>query len=141
MFLLNHRMFGIVASLLSLTAPPTVRDCGLGTSIFKINSVNLTPADPKPGESVALNLDYTVPSDVIVTGGQTRYDITYNFLPLAPTIEPLCQNIPCPLGPGTYLNSTYSTWPTGLSGTVNTKITWLDEVGTQLLCIGIVAKV
>jgi hypothetical protein len=134
-------MFGIVASLLSLTAPPTVRDCCLGTSIFKINSVNLTPADPKPGESVALNLDYTVPSDVIVTGGQTRYDITYNFLPLAPTIEPLCQNIPCPLGPGTYLNSTYSTWPTGLSGTVNTKITWLDEVGTQLLCIGIVAKV
>ena len=134
-------MFGIGVALLSLVVPPTVRDCGVGTSVFKINSVSLTPADPKPGENVGLNLDYTVPSGVTVTGGQAKYDITYNFLPLSPTIEPLCQDIPCPLGPGTYLNTTYSTWPTGLSGTVNTKITWLDEAGKQLLCIGIVAKV
>ena len=141
MLVVNHRMFGIGAALLSLIVPPTVRDCGAATSVFKINSVSLTPADPKPGEKVGLNLDYTVPSGVTVTGGQAKYDITYNFLPLSPTIEPLCQDIPCPLGPGTYLNTTYSTWPTGLSGTLNTKITWLDEVGTQLLCIGIVAKV
>jgi hypothetical protein len=128
-------------ALLALAVAPTLRDCGAGTSVFKINSLSLTPADPKPGEKVGLNLDYTVPAGVTVTGGQAKYDVTYNFIPLAPTTEPLCQNIPCPLGPGSYVNTTYSTWPSGSSGTVNTKITWADEASKQLLCIGIVAKV
>jgi hypothetical protein len=127
--------------LLALVVAPTVRDCGVGTSVFKINSVSLNPTDPKPGEKVGMNLDYTVPSGVTVTDGVAKYDITYNFIPLAPTTEPLCQNIPCPLGPGNYVNTTYSTWPTGIRGTVNTKITWADETSKQLLCINIAAKV
>jgi len=133
-------MLGLV-SLLALTIAPTVTDCGLDKSVFKVNSVGLLPLDPKPGERVAMNLDYTVPPGVTVTAGQAKYEITYNFIPITPTIEPLCQNIPCPLGPGTYVNSTYSNWPTGITGTVKTKITWADETGKQLLCIGIVAKV
>jgi hypothetical protein len=133
-------MLGLVG-LLALTVAPTVRDCGTSATLFKINSLSLTPADPKPGEKVGLNLDYTVPAGVTVTGGQAKYDITYNFIPLSPTVEPLCQNIPCPLGPGSYVNTTYSTWPSGIRGTVNTKITWVDEASKQLLCIGIAAKV
>ncbi len=133
-------MLGLIG-LLSLVVPPTIRDCGVGTSVFTINSLSLTPADPKPGDQVGLNLDYTVPPGVVITGGQAKYDVTYNFIPFSPTVEPLCQDVPCPLGPGTYKNTSYSAWPTGLSGTVNTKITWLDEVDTQLLCIGISAKV
>jgi len=132
-------MVGIL-SMIALSVAPTIRDCGVGTSVFKINSVSLTPTDPMPGELVAMNLDYTVPSGVTVVDGQAKYDITYNFMPFSPTIEPLCQDIPCPLGPGTYMNSTYSTWPSDLSGTVNTKITWLDMTGTQLLCIRLTAN-
>ena len=133
-----------MVSLLSLALvvlPPVLTNCGTATTVFKINSMSLSPANPIPGELVALNLDYTVPEGVMVTGGQATYAVTYNFLPLAPTIEPLCQNIPCPLGAGTYQNSSSSTWPTGLSGSVNTKITWADDTGTPLLCINLAAKV
>jgi hypothetical protein len=129
-------MMGLLA-FLALAVPPTVRDCGVGKSVFKIHSVSITPSDPSPGDKVALNLDYTVPNGVVITSGQTKYDVTYNFLPVYPTIEPLCQNIPCPLGPGRYKNSSTSTWPTGLTGSVAIQLTWTNEVGTQLLCINV----
>jgi hypothetical protein len=132
-------MVGLL-SLLTIITPPILTNCGTAATVFKINSMSLTPVNPVPGELVTMNLDYTVPEGFTVTDGETKYAITYNFLPLAPTIEPLCQNIPCPLGGGTYQNKSYSTWPTGVSGSVNTKITWTDEVGTQLLCIGLAAK-
>jgi hypothetical protein len=87
-----------------------------------------------------MDIDYTVPEGFTVKDGQAKYAITYNFIPLSPTIEPLCQNIPCPLSSGTYQNKTSSTWPSGVSGSVNTKITWADETGAQLLCINLAAK-
>jgi hypothetical protein len=132
-------MVGLL-SLIAVILPPVLKNCGTAATIFKINSMSLEPANPAPGELVTMNLDYTVPEGFVVNDGEAKYAINYNFLPLAPTIEPLCQNIPCPLGPGTYANKTSSTWPSGVSGSVNTKITWTDETGTQLLCIDMAAK-
>ena len=132
-------MRGLLA-LLTVITPPLLKDCGAGKSLFKINSMSLSPVDPMPGDIVTLNLDYTVPDGVVVMDGLTRYDFTYNFLPLSPTIEPLCQNIPCPLASGTYVNKSSSTWPTGLSGSLTTKITWADQDEKQLLCINMAAK-
>jgi hypothetical protein len=123
-----------------LSSPPVLNDCGGGTSLFKLNAVSLTPADPPPGTSVSLNLDYTVPDGLTVGDGTSTTAVSYNFIPFAPTVEPLCQDIPCPLGPGRYYNSTNSTWPSGLSGTVRTTMTWADQNSAKLLCIGIVAK-
>lgn len=119
---------------------PTIRDCAPGTSLFLVNSVSLNPSTPMPGEKVSLDLEYTVPTGYVTTAGQAKYEITYNFIPLTPTVEPLCQNIPCPLGAGSYTNNTVSEWPTGLSGTLKTKITWMDIMGVELLCLQMDAK-
>ena len=119
----------------------TLKDCSSGTSVFTINSMSLDPPNPSPGQKTAFFLDYTVPPNTLVTDGTTRYEVTYNFLPFSPTIEPLCANVPCPLGPGRYLNTSYSTWPTGLSGTLMTRMKWLDPVGTLLICTEISSKV
>jgi hypothetical protein len=134
-------MLLFLLGLLSVAAvPPTVKDCSSGTSVFALNAVGLVPADPTPGETVTLHLEYTVPSGVTVTDGTAKFAATYNFIPLSPTTEPLCQDIPCPLGPGRYMNNTLSTWPSGLSGTLVSTLTWQDTSGKQLLCISITAK-
>ena len=127
--------------ILSTAAAATVKDCGAGKSVFSILAVAITPIDPVPGENVTLHLEYSVPAGTTVTDGTSQYDVTYNFIPFSPTVEPLCYDIPCPLGPGIYSNDTISQWPTGLSGTVVTKLTWFDLVKNVLLCLSIQAKV
>ena len=133
-------MFRTVAAVLSLVAAAsaaftaTVKDCAPG-SIFTLNAVDLTPASPNPGDPVTLHLDYTVPEGVTVTDGTTTYAVTLNFIPFAPSTNPLCQDIPCPLGPGTYKNATTSTWPTGVSGTFTSKMTWANPAGETLMCV------
>ena len=119
----------------------TLKDCSSGTSLFQVNSMALVPPNPSPGDNTSFTLDYTVPYNTTVTDGSARYEVTYNFIPLTPTIQPLCQNIPCPLGAGRYVNTTYSTWPTGLSGTIMSRMKWLDPAGTLLLCTEISGKV
>lgn len=119
----------------------TLKDCSSGTSVFTVNTMSLDPPNPAPGQQVGFTLDYTVPPSTVVTDGTARYEMTYNFIPLAPTIQPLCSNIPCPLESGRYLNTTYSMWPTGLSGTIMTRMKWLDTTGTMLICTEISGKV
>lgn len=134
-------LISLLSLLLAVTAvPPTVKDCSNGASVFQINAASISPTDPIPGQNVTLHLEYTVPNGVIITGGQAKFAVTYNFIPFSPTIEPLCEDIPCPLGPGSYSNDTVSMWPSGLSGTVISTLTWQDENAKQLLCISITAK-
>jgi hypothetical protein len=120
-------------------ADPTVKDCGGGKTRFSLNAVSLSPKNPAPNEAVTLHLEYTVPSGTLVTGGEAKYSATYNFIPLTPTIEPLCSNVPCPLGPGRYMNNTVSLWPSGLTGSLTTTLRWSDELANPLLCISISA--
>lgn len=142
MFLLFTALSVAVAGLLNM--PWTMRqtkitDCGAGNSLFRVNAVSLTPPQPVPNERVSLHLDYSVPAGVTINGGDAKYAVTYNFIPITPTVEPLCKNIPCPLSSGSYSNSTYMLWPSGLSGSLVTKITWTDPSARQLLCILITA--
>jgi len=119
----------------------TLKVCNSGITLFTVNTMSLDPPNPAPGQRVAFTLDYTVPPSTVITDGTARYEITYNFIPLAPTIQPLCSNIPCPLESGRYVNTTYSMWPTGLSGTMVSRMKWLDPAGTMLLCTEISGKV
>jgi hypothetical protein len=123
-----------------LTASLTVKDCSSGNALFGLDKLSISPVNPNPGDSVTLHMQYTVPSGIILTGGTAKYAINYNFLPLQPVIEPLCENVPCPLGPGVYTNDTVTTWPTDVSGTINTQMTWLDTNSTLLLCVLISGK-
>jgi hypothetical protein len=119
----------------------TLKDCSFGKSVFNVNTMSLDPSNPSPGDRVAFFLDYSVPTGVSVADGTARYEVTYNFIPLSPTIQSLCSNIPCPLGSGRYTNTTLSIWPTGLSGTIQSRMKWLDPSGTLLLCTEISGKV
>ena len=132
-------MFLLALVIAHSFAEPIVKDCGDGKTRFFLNSASLTPGNPNPNDAVTLHLDYTVPPGTPVTGGEAKYSATYNFIPLAPTIKPLCSTIPCPLQPGRYLNNTMSTWPSGLRGTLTTSLRWSDELANPLLCISIVA--
>lgn len=118
----------------------TVEDCGAGSSIFKINSVTLDPPAPTPGQNMTLFLDYTVPDGVSVVGGQAEYDVTWNFIPLEPSVEPLCLDIPCPLGPGRYQNQSTSLWPDSVSGYITSQMKWFDEANSLLLCVEIAGQ-
>jgi hypothetical protein len=127
----------LVATLSASASAATVKSCG-GT--FGIKGASLSPTDPIPGQKVLLHLEYVVPEPTI-TGGTSEYSMTYNFIPFQPTVEPLCQNVPCPLNPGPYANTTESVWPSGLSGTVKSTMKWFDPSSVLLLCIEIVAKI
>jgi hypothetical protein len=136
MFLLFVAFLGLAASRWTLKETKVV-DCGTAKSVFTINALSLEPAQPVPGDNVSLHLDYSVPAGVTIDDGEARYAATYNFIPLTPTVEPLCKNIPCPLSAGSYSNTSYMLWPSGLSGNLVTKITWVDVNVQQLLCIQI----
>lgn len=113
----------------------TVSDCGKSAAVFTVNSVETVPLNPVPGQNMTLMLDYTVPAGTTVTGGQAEYDITWNYIPFEPSYEPLCHNIPCPLGPGRYTNQSTSVWPDSVSGYITSQMKWLDEGNKLLLCV------
>lgn len=134
----------VANALFALSTVPffaAVRDCAPGNSVFEVNSVSLEPPTPVSGQNLTLFLDYTVPDGVLITDGTAEYDITYNYIPFTPSTEPLCQNIPCPLGPGRYQNSSTSVWPQDLSGLLVTELKWYDPAQNLLLCVEISGQV
>jgi ML domain len=135
-------MFGGFLSRLAVflaTVPffGSVQDCAPGESLFTITELSLSPAAPVAGQNLTLHLGYEVPEGVSVLGGTAEYDVTYNYIPFSPSTEPLCSNIPCPLGPGTYLNESTSQWPDSLSGLLVSRMKWFDEQNSMLLCVEI----
>jgi hypothetical protein len=133
-------MLMLLALLLSVDAA-SVKDCGSSNALFSISALSLSPTDPMPGDNVTLHLEYNVPSPNTINDGTVSYDITYNFIPFAPSSEPLCMNVPCPLSPGKYTNDTTSKWPTGLTGTIMSVMRWKDLSSRLLLCVQISGKV
>jgi type 1 fimbria pilin len=119
-------------------ASASVTNCG-SNSVFQITQLILDPPNTvKSGDNVSLTLLYTSP--VEVDSGTITTSVTYNFLPLTPTTAPLCSSVPCPIGVGDHDGSSWFLVPTGVRGTVVTKIVWTDVNSTQLLCISINMK-
>ena len=112
----------------------TVKDCA-PDSLFQLTDISVSPTDPSPGETFDLHLEWTVPETLTVNGGTAEYAVTYNYIPFSPTVEPLCQDIPCPMGPGTYKNDTKSTWPSGISGLVTSTMRWFSPENAVLACV------
>jgi len=120
-------------------ASSKIVDCSSGNpEKFVINSLTLSADTVSPGDNVSLGLLYTNPS--LVTDGTVTTTVTYNFIPLSPTTEPLCNSVPCPLEPGQHDGSSSIEVPIGISGTVVTKIIW-TVTNIQVLCIQITLRV
>ena len=117
------------------TAYASIVNCGK-SPLFTIQTLELSPPDViVPGENVTLTLLYNSP--VTVTDGTVKTAITYSFIPITPTIAPLCDSVPCPIEPGLHDGSTSYPYPLGVSGKTTTTITWADMAAVELLCIKI----
>jgi hypothetical protein len=112
----------------------SIQDCGLGKSVFNITDLALTPDPPVPGSSIAMTFQFNNPGGP-VTDGSVTTSVTLNFIPFAPSVEPLCTNTQCPLVTGFNDRSTKGTTPTSVQGKVVTKIVWAATDGSQLACI------
>jgi len=131
-------MFLRLLSLASIVSA-SITDCSAGKSLFKVQALGFWPDPAIKKDNSTISFAYTVPEPGF-TGGTATYTPTYNFIPLSPTVEDLCKNVNCPILPGTYNQSTSSTFP-DLSGSLNIKIEWKDKTGAQLLCALIKTKV
>ena len=116
----------------------SIQDCGKNSQ-FQLTGLDLVPSAPKAGEAVFMTVQFNNPGSEVNDGSVTT-SVTYNFLPLTPTVEPLCINTQCPLINGFNDRSTNSTWPTGVSGTIVSTIVWTDAGGSELLCIKLSVK-
>jgi hypothetical protein len=118
----------------------SVVDCSKGASQIKINSMTFLPDPPIKSQNSTLTLALTNPSNIL--GGTATYSFTYNFIPLTPTVEDLCTQVPggCPILTGPLnIVSSYPIDPS-LSGTVVAKIVWKDTASVELLCVSITMK-
>jgi len=132
-------MFFLSLLAFAALANAKVTDCTKASaSRFTIQSLSLSPPDQvSPGENVTLGLLYTNPT--LVTDGTVTTTVTYNYIPLTPTAEPLCKSIVCPLEPGQHDGSVSYIFPAGLTGSVVTKIVWTVE-NIQVLCLQLTLK-
>jgi hypothetical protein len=112
----------------------TLADCGLGKSLFTIDSQGFYPDPPIPGESYEYWFYYTVPDGLSVDAGTAKYSFSLNGIPFSPTVEDLCTQTFCPKTPGSYNETSIDTWPTGVSGKIVTKLEWYDAKSNLLLC-------
>lgn len=124
--------------LLPALVAASITNCA-PNSVFQITQLALDPPTTvTAGQNVSLNLIYTTP--VEINDGTVTTSITYNFLPITPTVEPLCTSTTCPILIGYHDASSWYLMPTGVRGTVTTKIVWTDVNNTQLLCISMTLK-
>ena len=119
--------------LVPLMVSGSIKDCGV-SSLFKITELSQDPPDSVvANQNLSMVLKYSVPEEVI--SGTATKSITLNFIPFSPTVEDLCINAPCPITVGDHDGSSSFPFPTGVSGTLVSKVEWKDDKGRQLLCI------
>lgn len=127
-----------ILTILSLLAIPfvsgNIRDCGKESTLFKITELSQSPIDKIiPGQNLTLTLKYDVPHEI--TAGTVETSVSLNFIPVGSSTEDLCSTISCPIESGIHDGSTWTSFPTGISGTLVSKVNWYDENKNNLLCI------
>ena len=130
------RFFALSALFVSSFA--SIKDCDT-SSIFRPTTLAAYPDPPIPGQPVKLTLIFDNPGPQIDDGTVTT-TLSVNFLPFAPTTQPLCDNTKCPILTGSNDRSTETTWP-DVTGIVKSRITWNGPNNEQLLCIDTTFKV
>jgi hypothetical protein len=131
-------MFTYALALLGLSPMTTIKDCGVGSQ-FQLTVLAFTPDSPQGGETTFMTVKFYNPGPD-VTAGTVTTSITYNFIPITPTVEDLCVNTVCPIVNGPNDRSSSGPWPSGVRGKISTKIVWAYPNASQLLCIQLDVK-
>jgi hypothetical protein len=128
-------LFTFLLSIFSVSS--SVIDCSKATALFDLTSMSFSPDPPVKGSNSTLFLSMNVPVEVL--GGTATYSVTYNFIPLTPTVKDLCLEAPggCPLKIGTLDTVSSIPFDGSISGQLVIKIEWKDLEKTQLMCVQI----
>ena len=127
------------AALILSSTVGSVLDCAPTNSVFKLTSMSFSPDPAVKGQNSTLLLSMNVPEEI--DAGTATYAITYNFIPLVPTTENLCNAVTCPIYPG--ILTTTSSYPidSSLSGSIQFKVSWKDNSSRDLICVNVRTKV
>jgi len=120
--------------LLGFLGLQSVRDCGNGKGRAALIAFDSQPAKPVAGDNTTLWVDYQFPAPAI-TGGTATYAFSLNGIPFNPTVDDLCTQTSCPKEPGTYNESSWSIFPSGISGKIKSTITWKDQNDSLVWCV------
>jgi len=120
----------------------TYRSCGTSTDIAQNLKLDVLPVLPQTDYTLFLNTDLSKE----VTGGTSKYSISFNGIPFSPTTNDLCQeiansNTTCPLYVGNYASESKGTIPAGVSGKVIIKNEWFNTESERILCMEYTIKV
>ena len=112
----------------------SVSDCSK-SALFHLTSKSFSPDPALKGLNSTLLLSMNVPSDVV--GGTASYTVTYNSIPLTPTVKDLCLEVQggCPIKSGTLDTVSSIPFDGSLSGSLTFKIEWKDLAAQQLMCV------
>ena len=117
-----------------LAATVTLRDCGNPTTDqATITGYGFSPSNPVAGDPTELWVAYDLKTPI--TGGTAKYSVTLNGLPFTPTVDDLCTQTSCPKEVGTYNETSHSTFPSGISGKVVSKIQWTNQDNQPVWCL------
>ena len=110
-----------------------VVDCG---GLFKITELSQSPDTyVRGGDNTTLTLKYDVPETWTPLEGTTTTSISLNGLPLTPSVDEICKSVKCPITHGSHDGSSWTTFPSGVTGKIVSKVVWKDTNNVQLLCL------
>jgi hypothetical protein len=94
--------------------------------------MGFSPENPQSGDLTEFWVAYDLKSQI--TSGNVAYSVTLNYLPLPVTDKPLCGETTCPKPIGSYNETSKSTFPSGVSGKLITKIQWTNQNNQPVWC-------
>lgn len=121
-------------ALILLAATVSLKDCGNPTTDQAvIKGFGFSPSSPVAGDPTELWVAYDLKS--AITGGTATYSLSLNGIPLTPTVDDLCTQTSCPKEVGTYNETSKSTFPSGVTGKVLSKIQWKNQDDQPVWCL------
>lgn len=120
--------------MIFLAATVSLRDCGNpATDQAVITGFGFSPSNPLPDDLTELWVAYDLKSSI--TSGSAKYSVTLNGIPFPATIEDLCTQTSCPKDLGIYNETSHSTFPSGISGKIISKIQWENQDKQPVWCL------
>ena len=123
-----------------IAATVSLKDCGNpATDQAIITGYGFSPSNPIAGDLTELWVAYDLKSPI--TGGTASYSLSLNGIPFTPTIDELCTQTVCPKEVGSYNETSHSTFPSGISGKIVSKIIWKNQDNNPVWCLESTFKV
>ena len=123
-----------------IAATVSLRDCGNPvTDQADITGFGFSPSNPVAGEPTELWVSYDLKTPI--TGGKATYSVTLNGLPFPPTVDDLCTQTLCPKDALSYNETSHSTFPSGVSGKIVSKIQWTNQDNQPVWCLETTFKI